>query len=92
MTLSEPNQRLRLLTIAAWLLPLFSCENEKDMLEMIDAAVSMDLFKEGEQAMDVSCEVMNSVCYIYDANFCKLEELHKASAQKQLAESKAFLL
>lgn len=37
-------------------------------------------------------EAINSVCYIYDADFCDLEELHQAGAEEELAKWVYFVL
>lgn len=65
---------------------------EKDVLKMTSAAASMDVSEEARIAMDVLSEEMNCVCYVRDADFRDLGELHNAKLKEKLVESKHFLL
>lgn len=47
-------------------------EKPKDVLEVSDSAVSVDVPEEAKQAMTALSVVMNSVCYMYNAGFCHL--------------------
>lgn len=65
-----------------WLLLRTFPEKEEEMWDMTDEAAAMDLWEERKQAMDILSEAINWVCYLTDADFCDLEELHQASAGK----------
>lgn len=46
-------------------MPLFNAlAKQEDVLEMVDAATSMDLLEEAKQAIEVLSKKMNSVRYI----------------------------
>lgn len=62
------------------------------MLEMSDAATTMDWSKEAKRAMQLLSDEINSVSFIYDADLRHLEELHSSGAGEDLAESMYFLL
>lgn len=59
---------------------------------MADAAESMNLSEEEKRVMKVLYEAINLVFHIYGDGFRDLEELHKAGATKEIAESVHFLL
>lgn len=67
-------------------------ENHEDVLEMNDAAASMNLSKEVKQVMELLSEAINYVFYIYSADFRDLEELHEAETREEIAMSVDFLL
>lgn len=62
-------------------------ENEEMVLEMTVAAASMYMLKDTNRMIMVLIEERNTVCYIYDAAFPDLEELHEPSGGKDLPES-----
>lgn len=68
-TMSQPNKPQSLLTNPTTESLLFAAEREEDLLEMINAAASMDWSEEAKRAIDVIGEAMTLVCYTYDADF-----------------------
>lgn len=87
MTLSQPTRLQRLLTKHEWL-PLLTAPQGKDfVLEMTGAATSMHLLEKVRRAMERLSETMISSCYINDAGFRDLAELHKAGTREILAQS-----
>lgn len=68
------------------LLLLTASANDEGVLEMKNNTAPMDLSEEAKQAVEVLSEEMNSVHYIYDADFNDLEDLQDANAREELAE------
>lgn len=62
------------------------------MLQMTEAVASLALSEEANQATEALREEMNSACYIHDADFRDLEELHRTGATKELAQLVDLLL
>lgn len=62
------------------------------MLEVTNAATSLDLSEEVRRANKLLSETMNSVCYIHDTDSRDLEELRETGGGEEVAESLNFLL
>lgn len=73
LTLSQSNRLQRLFASSAGRLLLTAPEKQKAVLEITDAAASMDFSKETRQTTEVPSEAMNWACYTCDACFCRLE-------------------
>lgn len=58
---------------------------------MSDAAVSTGLLEEANRAMELLGEATNLLFYIYDGDVLYVEELHDASAGKELAQQVYFV-
>lgn len=71
--------------------PVSTPKKEEDVLKTADIAASMDLSEDAKQAMEVLDEPMNSVYYMYDADFCDIAELHEAGGEEELVDSVYFL-
>lgn len=56
-------------------------------MEGTKTAATMKLSKETKRAIGVLSKPMNSVCYMYDAYFSELVELHKWGSAEELVES-----
>lgn len=67
-------------------------EKQKSAVEVTNQVAIMDLSGDAKQAMEMLTDSMNWVCYIYDAYFWDLKELHEASAGGELVSSVGFLL
>lgn len=92
MTMSQRNNRWRLLKNLAKLLLLTVSQKREDFLEMTDEAASKDLSGRAKQAMKILSEAMNLGCYIYHVDSRDVKELHEADSAQQLASSVPFLL
>lgn len=66
---------------------LTASEKQESMLGMTNATSSMDLSKDAKRAMEVLSKAKNSASYIYNADYFGLEDLHEASAGKELLDS-----
>lgn len=62
------------------------------MLAVTGLADIMDLLEDSKQATEVLSETMNSVCYMYDADFRDPRKLHDAGAREWLVESIELML
>lgn len=92
MMLLQPIRRHRLLTSFSSLPLLTTPEKKETLWVMTDTAVAIDLSGKAKCAKEVLGEEINAVFYRYYANFYDLEELHKAGATEELAESRSLLL
>lgn len=69
-------------------LPLLTVpEKQEDMLQLMDAVVSMNLSKKANIAKAMLSEMINRVRYIYNAVLCSHKRLRKTVAVKELAEA-----
>lgn len=66
--------------------------NQKDVLDVTDPAVTMDLPEEAKLAMEALSWAMNKAFYIYGPRFCNIEKLPKVVVAEGLRESADFLL
>lgn len=92
MRLSQLNKPQRFLTNTARLPLLTTPEKEQDVLEMTDAAASMDLPEVAKRTIGLFSEPMTSACYIFDVNFRDPEELTEAVTGEKQAGYGYFLL
>lgn len=76
ISLSQPNKKYYLLTNTARLALFNAPKNEQDLLQTTNAAVSMDLSKIANTAMEVLYEAINSVRIIHDVEVRDVEEHH----------------
>lgn len=90
MPLSHQKKRRRFVTNPERMSLLTSSEKE-EVLEITDAAGLMDLSEEGKREMEVLDTAMISICYVYHADVCDIEERHEADTGEKLVESVSFL-
>lgn len=80
MTSLQPNELQTFLTNPARLSLLTAPEEEEKVLKMAAVAALLDLLEKAKQAIEVFGVAMNAVCYMYNADFCNVEELQEAGA------------
>lgn len=92
ISLPQPNKKQDSLTSPARLLLFTTVESREEVSELTNAATQMDLSKEIKVITEVLSRAMDSVYYIYHADFDNFEKYHKDGAGEELAESVDFLL
>lgn len=74
------------------LLLVTTLEKDEEVLDMAGEATLMHFSGMAKREMGVSSEAVNSVCFTYYADFRALDELQKAGAREEVAESVVVLL
>lgn len=61
-------------------------KKQKHLLQVIDSPVSIDLAEAAKRAMDLMSMEMIPSCYIYNTDFCGIEEQQEGDSERELDE------